>query len=251
MLSSYAATFTVFGYLPPIEVIYLQALNKQLYSTLGVARVQIKVPTRAWLFFASLLCSNAVFKYCDSPESFVKVRSTKFYFSGAAVQVGNNLYSINFDNLAVRRFPNIANCTATSARCEILQQDFFLGEDCFDGSATNFCDQAIFLTGGRTSKGEPIRAVNKYRISTNEWIPNQPTLNEGRAYHGSCTMNRKVYVFGGYCKFRKLDSIESYDDGGKAWRLIYVPKSLICGSCTACPLDDTQVLIFGDYGSKN
>ena len=113
---------------------------------------------------------KAVFRYKAEPETCDKIQDRKFYFSGAAVQVGKDLYSVNFDNLAVRRYSNIGYGGAAT-RCDILQQDTFLGEDCHDGSATNFCNEAIYLTGGRTRKGEPIRAVNKFCLNTKEWIP--------------------------------------------------------------------------------
>ena len=69
-----------------------------------------------------MLNQNAVFRYKAEPETYDKIRNKKFYFSGAAVQVGKDLYSVNFDNLAVRRYSNIGYGGAAT-RCDILQQD--------------------------------------------------------------------------------------------------------------------------------
>ena len=125
------------------------------------------------------------------------------------------MYSLMTDNLAVHRFPNIA--LGRPILCEILFAGSVLGENCVNSSATNFCDEAIYLTGGWIHIGEPIRAVNKYDLNLNEWLPNQPQLNEARAYHASCTLNRRAYVIGGWRKDRNLDSVESTDGPSVAW----------------------------------
>ena len=75
-----------------------------------------------------------------------KIRSKNLYLSGTGVQVGKALYMINFDNLSVRRYTNIAS--GRNIRCEILYRNLGLGANISDSAAANFCDEAIYVSGG-------------------------------------------------------------------------------------------------------
>ena len=75
-------------------------------------------------------------------------------------------------------------------------------------------------------------------------MPNQPQLNEARYYHASCTLNRRSYVIGGWNKIKNLDTVESTN--GSVWILLWIRQSLICGPCVACPLNETQIIVFSE-----
>jgi len=73
-------------------------------------------------------------------------------------------------------------------------------------------------------------------------------LNEARAYHGSCVLNRVVYVFCGMDNGTYLNSVERWD-GGMFWDLIdtNIPVRTSCG---AIAVNYDEIIVFGGRDSK-
>ena len=53
-----------------------------------------------------------------------------------------------------------------------------------------------------------------------------PAMHEGRSCHGACTLDQKVYVFGG----KAATSIEIFDANNESWDTLNVnlPVSILC-----------------------
>ena len=65
-----------------------------------------------------------------------------------------------------------------------------------DYSAVNFQNKFIYVTGGFYDQIMH-KAAHRYSIEEDRWASDLPEMNEGRDYHASCIVRRKLFVFGG------------------------------------------------------
>jgi len=82
----------------------------------------------------------------------------------------------------------------------------------------------FYITGGEL-KGEDgswktVSSVRTFEIRGCKW-GDSVAMNDVRREHSSCIMNTKLFVFGGFREYYRLDSIECLEtDTSGSWELI-------------------------------
>ena len=96
-----------------------------------------------------------------------------------------------------------------------------------------------------------MRSVEKFSISSQEWIEVSP-MNTSRAFFGACTiMDQFIYVFGGLNDFKMLKSFEKYDDIVNSWTSILLELPTPLAKMGVVPLaeagnyEKTEIMILG------
>lgn len=76
--------------------------------------------------------------------------------------------------------------------------------------------EVMFVVGG-WSDGSPTNVVETYDTRADKWIVCE-TVDEGaRAYHGTVTINLKIYVIGGFDGIEYFNSVRCFDPVAKTW----------------------------------
>ena len=71
----------------------------------------------------------------------------------------------------------------------------------------NFKNEYLYLIGGGTVISEVSQDVERYTIKLGKWS-SAPKLNKGRRAHSSCSLDDKIYTFGGWNYSGIVQSIE-------------------------------------------
>lgn len=89
-------------------------------------------------------------------------------------------------------------------------------------------DGKLFVTGGYdTETHKFMDSVEVFDDVTQRWYPVSPLLNGGRAGHKVEAVNGKLYVIGGWRKFKFLDEVEEYNPLLNKWTIkSKMPKPL-------------------------
>ena len=78
----------------------------------------------------------------------------------------------------------------------------------------------LFVAGGYdTNTHEFMDSVEVFDDVTQKWYPVSPLLNGGRAGHKIEAVNGKLYVIGGWRKFKFLDEVEEYNPLLNKWTM--------------------------------
>jgi len=77
-------------------------------------------------------------------------------------------------------------------------------------------------------------------------------MNDVRREHSSCIMNTKLFVFGGFREYFRLDSIECLetDSSGGSWELIHLPVFTKRTHPAVLAIDDNQIVILGGWDNE-
>ncbi|KAI3388453.1 hypothetical protein SNEBB_009634 [Seison nebaliae] len=76
--------------------------------------------------------------------------------------------------------------------------------------------EILFVVGG-WSGGSPTSVVEMYDTRTDKWIRLNHSDSSPRAYHGSVTLNDKIYIIGGFDGVDYFNSCRKFDPVTKEW----------------------------------
>lgn len=81
-------------------------------------------------------------------------------------------------------------------------------------------DGKLFVAGGYDTKShEFMDSVEVFDDVSQQWYSVSPLLNGGRAGHKIEAVNGKLYVMGGWRKFKFLDEVEEYNPLLNKWTM--------------------------------
>ncbi|KAK3108652.1 hypothetical protein FSP39_012601 [Pinctada imbricata] len=76
--------------------------------------------------------------------------------------------------------------------------------------------EVLFVVGG-WSGGSPTNIVETYDTRADRWIVCESTDSGPRAYHGTATIDHKIYIIGGFDGMEYFNSVRSFDPQSKEW----------------------------------
>ena len=114
-----------------------------------------------------------------------------------------------------------------------------------DHAVCNLLDHYMVATGGEHENG--LNTAEIYDITTNKWTA-LPKLNVGRSNHSSCSIDRVIYVFCGYCQSDE-NSVErlDFDKYNKKWQFVKLDFDILTPRemTVAYAVNETEIAIIG------